>query len=429
MIIWGSKGMPMDLREKLQLFKNKSVSVPPDQSSNNRHAIDAVIEGDYISTPFGPCFVAESRYALSHYHGNSTLFPRFVECPEVLHTLGLDEFDKHSSFVFLDTETTGLSRGTGTYVFLVGVGQYYEDSFVIRQYFLRDLPEEWGMLYLVNELLSETGVLVTYNGRSFDVPLLETRFTCSRMQTNILSIPHLDLLHPTRRLWKERIGSCALSNVELQILGVERSGDVPGSMIPSLYFEYLETKNARPLQPVFYHNCQDILSLAVLLNHMVWTMDVDCGCKDMQNPGDVYRAGKIYESVGDLDAAEACYNLVIEGESRKYQKRNSLWSLSKLLKRQGRLDEAVAIWKCLLEQDDLNVGIAPYIELAKYYEHKAKDYESARGFVLEAMEVLEKRSALLREGSSIHNRQFTALSHRLDRLDRKLTSRKAKREQ
>lgn len=411
----------MDLAEKLRLFKKKTVSLSPNQPDEHLHAIDTVLDGHYVETPFGPCFVTESVYPFAHYHGNSTLYPRFVEYADILHTLGLTEFTGDTPFVFLDTETTGLSRGTGTYVFLVGIGWYLENSFVIRQYFLRDLPEECGLLFLVNEILSQGGVLVTYNGKCFDIPLLHTRFTCSRMATQIEALPHLDLLHLCRRLWKERIGSCALSNVESRILGVKRSGDVPGALIPSLYFEYLESKDARPLQPVFYHNGQDVLSLAALLNRLVWSMDIVQGRKIKQEPGDIYRAGRIYEDAGDLSAAAACYNLAIEGECNNHQKKCSLWSLSMLMKRQNRLDEAVAIWERLLDHD-LQAGTAPYIELAKYYEHKTKDYKTASDLVCRAMEILENKSTLLRENSEAYREELIVLRHRSNRLRRKLDS-------
>lgn len=420
--------MQMELSDKLRLFKKKIDFVLPNQSNDNHQTIDAVLAGNYVETPFGTCFVTESSYPFSSYHGNSTLYPRFIEYVDILHTLGLTEFTGYTPFVFLDTETTGLSRGTGTYVFLVGIGRYSGESFVIRQYFLRDLPEECSLLFLVNEILSQGGVLVTYNGKCFDIPLLHTRFTCARMATEIQALPHLDLLHLSRRLWKERIGSCALSNVESQILGVKRSGDVPGALIPSLYFEYLESKDARPLQPVFYHNCQDILSLAALLNRLVWSMDIGRSRKANQELGDIYKAGRIYEDAGDLGAAEACYNLVIADECSKYQEQSSLWSLSMLMKRQKRLDEAVAIWERLLDHD-IQVGIAPYIELAKFYEHKTKDYRTASDLVCKAMEILDKKSTLLKEKSNAYRQELIALRHRLNRLRRKQASIKDELEQ
>jgi uncharacterized protein YprB with RNaseH-like and TPR domain len=409
----------MDLAEKFRLFKKQTASRSMEQLNRNHYAIDTVLNGHYEDTPFGRCFVTDSVYPLPYYHGNVTLNPRFAQYPGILEIFGLTECTEDTSFVFLDTETTGLSRGTGTYVFLVGVGQYCGDTFIVRQYFLEDLPEESSLLFLVNDILKQGTVLVTYNGKSFDIPLLHTRLICLKMDTDIQSLQHLDLLHLSRRFWKERIGSCALSNVESRILEVERSGDIPGALIPSLYFDYLQSRDARALRSVFYHNTQDVLSLAALLNRLVWTMDIEQGCKAKQEPDDYYEAGRVYEDAGDLNAAEACYNMALASKCDKHVKHRTLWSLSMLLKRQERLDEAVAIWERLLDHN-LQSGVAPYIELAKYYEHKTKDYKNANYMVCRAIQVLENRSALLRKRNDTYRQDLLALRHRLNRIKRKL---------
>jgi uncharacterized protein YprB with RNaseH-like and TPR domain len=414
----------MDLSEKLRQFREKIVTAPKEQKQDRYGGypeIHDVIPGEYVETPFGPCFVTESCYPFLYYHGNSTLDMEFTGCSNVLSNLGLTGLKEAPSFIFLDTETSGLSHGTGTYVFLVGIGQYSKDTFTVKQYFMKDLPEEISLLFLVNEVLNQGGIFVTYNGKCFDIPLLQTRFVYSSMPTRIETLPHLDLLHFSRRIWKDRIGSCSLSNVESQILGVRRIGDVPGSLIPSIYFEYLRTRNAQILQPVFYHNCQDILSLAALLNHVVRLMNIAYCSETHQEPGDIYGVGKIYESLGELNAAEICYTLVIANGHTKYEKQNALWSLSMLMKRQQRMEEAAMLWKQLVDIGTY-VGIAPYIELAKYYEHKVKDYVTARHFVNEAMKVMDKKSFLLKEGSGIFIQELTALRHRLGRLMRKLSS-------
>src|SRR5690348_5265084 len=173
-----------------------------------------------------------------------------------------------SRLIFLDTETTGLAGGTGTCAFLIGVGAVEGTQFVVRQFFLREYPEEPAMLAALAELLKPFEGIVTFNGKTFDLPLLETRYALARMKSPFARLLHLDLLHPARRLWKLRLSSCKLGHLESEVLGVHREGDVDGSEIPGIYFDYLRTGNARGLQPVFYHNALDIVSLAGLTVEM-----------------------------------------------------------------------------------------------------------------------------------------------------------------
>ena len=169
-----------------------------------------------------------------------------------------------SALVYLDTETTGLAGGTGTCAFLIGIGAVEGSKFVIRQFFLRDYPEERAALAAVAEALEPYSGLVTFNGKTFDVPLLETRYSLARLKSPFPRLLHLDLLHPARRLWKLRLESCKLTDLETTVLGIGREGDVAGSEIPGIYFDYLRAGDARGLQPVFYHNALDIITLAAL---------------------------------------------------------------------------------------------------------------------------------------------------------------------
>ena len=165
---------------------------------------------------------------------------------------------------FLDTETTGLAGGTGTYAFLIGIGRVEPDGFHVRQFFMREYAEERSLLAALNKHLEGFDVLVTYNGRAYDQPLLETRYRITRHKPPFARMTHLDLLYGARRLWKLRLESCRLMQLERQILGVEREGDLPGDLIPYVYFEYLRSREARRLVPIFHHNAIDILTLACL---------------------------------------------------------------------------------------------------------------------------------------------------------------------
>ncbi len=167
-------------------------------------------------------------------------------------------------WAFLDSETTGLAGGTGTVAFLVGVGRITAEGFAVRQFFMRDFGEEASQLAALAEHLSHFDVLVTYNGKSFDAPLLETRYRMARAPHPLARLEHVDLLHGSRRLWKLRFESCRLIELEHRILGYTRVGDVPGEMIPQLYYDWVKRQRPAPLAPVFEHNRLDIVSLACL---------------------------------------------------------------------------------------------------------------------------------------------------------------------
>ncbi len=167
-------------------------------------------------------------------------------------------------WAFLDTETTGLAGGTGTVAFLVGVGRITPDGFAVRQFFMRDFGEEASQLAALSAHLSQFDVLVTYNGKSFDAPLLETRYRMTRAPHPLARLEHVDLLHGARRLWKLRFESCRLVELEHRVLGYTRVGDVPGEMIPQLYYDFIKRPRPALLEPVLEHNRLDIVSLACL---------------------------------------------------------------------------------------------------------------------------------------------------------------------
>ncbi|MBK6432579.1 ribonuclease H-like domain-containing protein [Candidatus Amarolinea dominans] len=257
--------------------------VRPMAASTGR-SIEILIPGQEIETPHGPCFVREvvypgstlrSRYALAACLGQplDTLAALYPEA-------NLDNFD-FARAAFLDTETSGLGGGAGTYAFMIGVGVFEPSSgppvsqeeasapappaFKVRQFFMRSEREERAVLHALAGVLDAATSLVSFNGRAFDLPLLTNRFIMHRQTPRLTTAPHLDLLHPARRVWRQRLPSCALSSLETQILGLRRDqADVPGWLIPSLYFQYLQTGDAQDLVGVFYHNLEDILSMVTL---------------------------------------------------------------------------------------------------------------------------------------------------------------------
>jgi len=239
-------------------------------------AIEDLVPGRLVETRHGRFFLARQHYPPDYMHGRVPLRALLDHASSPL--LAGQTLDWRRA-VFLDTETTGLARGA--YTFLVGVGFFTQDdrgtpdSFCLEQYLMRDPGEELPMLTALSERLAGQEALVSFNGRAFDLPLLKTRFTCKGLTLPLENAPHLDLLGPTRRLWRTRLSSCALSVVETHVLGVRRTcEDVPGHAIPTLYFQYLQTGNAQALSSVFYHNQMDVLSLASL-SAVLWAAQTD----------------------------------------------------------------------------------------------------------------------------------------------------------
>lgn len=382
----------------------------PELPPSLRGSIEDWVSGRVIETDAGPCFLSETRYTLDHVHGKLPLGVLLDEKPARLSPL-VGDMDGcragFSQFVFLDTETTGLAGGTGTYAFLVGLGAYEDGQFVVRQYFMRDIPEEQAMLKLVREVLAPRAGLVTFNGRAFDWPLLETRFALNRQPAPPIATHHLDLLLPARRLWRLRLRSCALSSLEEHVLNVARTeDDVPGWAIPGLYRDFLAWGRAEPLRRVFYHNAHDILSLATLAALL---------CRSVREPlqalkhgEDLFGLGQRLEAAGDTETAVQVYQHCLRCHLPGNARQAVMHRLSQLHRRAGRLEEAVSLWCALAEEGDLEACIS----LAKYYEHQADDLAKARAMALRA-------HGLLRGLRYPDRRQVAEVERRLQRLEAK----------
>jgi uncharacterized protein len=311
------------LRERLAALSGARPAVPPRPVVPARPAV-TLAGGREEETPFGPCYLIERRYPLDHQHGSRPLGALTKVAPDLLAALGGDPRLAallHEQLVLLDTETTGLAGGTGTYVFLVGLGFLTTDAtgpaFVVRQYFLRQLREERALLHALGALLAQFGALVTFNGKSFDWPLLATRYTLARQAMPAAAWPHLDLLHPARRVWRHRLPSCSLSALEAAILGVQRASDVPSALIPDLYFRYLRDGDPQPLLPVLAHNEADIVSLAALLIHLGQLAGPDGPAAYPELPGaDRYGLATLQAALGRPEASIAALRAALADPPR-----------------------------------------------------------------------------------------------------------------
>jgi len=374
--------------------------------------LESVVPGEVVETPCGTCFLLETRYPLEYAHGNthlSTLSPEERPSPPLARLAGdqrLSALDFRSA-IFLDIETTGLGIGAGLVAFLVGFGTFEGNEFCLRQYFMRDYSEEPALLYLLSRQMQGLRWWISFNGRNFDLPMLQARFICGRQEMPLVEAPHLDLLYPARRLWRKRLRSCRLSSLECSILGLSRESDVPGWLIPDLYFDYLRYGQAEPLRQVFLHNALDILSLVTLAaktDHMLH----DPWGEAAEHAVDLYSLGRICESWRQLDRAQCAYEQALQGRLPPTLQEEALYRLSMLYKRSGQIERSVPIWQDLRQRNSVNA----FVELAKYFEHRQRDYVTAARLVGEALAFHD----LPRGGQ----RSAPALKARLARLRRKL---------
>ncbi len=382
------------------------------------HGIEKVVAGQVRQTPLGDCFVAEETFALAHRHGDLPLAAALQVSPTTLTRLADSSepagFDLRRA-VFFDIETSGLSGGTGTYVFLVGAGFFQDDTFCVQQFFMRGVTEEAAMLRLVGHLLDRFDAAVSFNGRAFDLPLLNTRFTLARRPRRLTRVPHLDLLKPSRRLWARRLASCSLGSLEREVLGVARAeADVPGWLVPRLYFDYIQTGDASELGGVFYHNLIDILSMVTLAARLGALFD-DPLAAEPPDAVDLFSLGWWYASLGMAAEAEAAYRAALT-HPLPAEIESAAWRhLSLLLKRQERRQEAAAIWRQVVEKGE-TWGEFAHVELAKHYEWHTGDLAAAADVTRQAIALLQNAPPDRRTKDTL-----AELAHRLRRLVRKMT--------
>lgn len=383
------------------------------------YPIEDVLPGRLHPTPNGDTYIVETVYPLDYTYGETGLqgfasLKTIAEWAGEGNSLHAERIKNCSSqaFAYLDIETTGLMGGTGTYAFLVGLGRFEQDGFHLAQFFMRDPIEEPAQLLAIEEFLAPCEALVTYNGKSFDVPLLTTRYISQSWNAPLASLAHVDLLHIARRLWRERLSSRTLGNVETFILGARRTEeDVPGWMIPRMYFDYLQDGDARPLKSVFYHNAMDVLAMAALLNHVTRLLEDPLNAHPV-NPLDLAGIGRLYEDIGRTEEACQCYSRCLENDLPDDLRWETLKRLSFLKKRAGDYHAAVELW----QQAALHKHIYAHVELAKHYEHRVGDNQEALKWTKGALD------HILSPGFPSYARQewLEELDHRLERLQRKL---------
>ena len=379
----------------------------------NKFPIDQVVDGEILATSLGESFVWERLYPFEHVHGSAPL--KMAAPMDMLAAWGRDEriaTSGHRAFAYLDTETTGLATGSGTYAFLIGVGRFEEEGFRLAQFFMRDPAEEPAQLALLEEFLSPCEIVVTFNGKSFDVPLLNVRYTTHGIRSPLSNSAHLDLLHLARRLWRQRLPSRALGDLEVAILGHARTEeDVPGWMIPQLYFDYLSSGDARPMQGVLYHNAEDILSMVALLNQMAGMLAEPLE-GSVEHAEDMVAIGRLYEDLGYQDQAARIMERSLEGELPQSLATQTMERLAVLHRRRGDITAALSLWY----QAAADSEVYAHVELAKHYEHRERKLDEALRWTQAALAIVNMPGYPKLE----RFQWMDQLTHRLLRLERRL---------
>jgi uncharacterized protein YprB with RNaseH-like and TPR domain len=411
--------MASGFQEQLALLRERIARIADKYSGDSpRPEIPAApaftmadLPGAEVETSAGRHWEMEKLYERHRRHGSYEI----SDLAELPHDLfgaisdGVVVGTPPETWAFLDTETTGLAGGSGTLAFLIGVGRITPEGFRVKQFFLRDHGEEASALDALAAHLRQFRVMVTYNGKAYDQPLLETRFRMVRARPPFGGLEHVDLLHSSRRLWKLRLESCRLVELENRILGIEREGDIPGQLIPYVYFDYLRKSEIARLVPVFHHNAMDILTLACL-----------CGIVprafrppeeiEVKHGAEMAGLARWWRQIGEPDHALRLFRDAVEKGLPDELMFRTLWDIALLEKKLGRHDAALPVFRDLAATKN-EFRVPAIEELAKYYERRERNFALALEMTNSAIELaaspaLERRKVRLsqRIASSMNGR-------------------------
>ncbi|WP_370297170.1 ribonuclease H-like domain-containing protein [Rossellomorea marisflavi] len=363
-------------------------------------AFPYVLDEDY-------CIVREKRYPLDHRHGSYSFRDAVravkawqdFEGEHPLSARGLSPQD----LFFFDTETTGLGGGAGNTIFLLGHARITESEVIVTQHVL---PRPGSEIPLYHSFLSKVDytTLVTYNGKAFDWPQVKTRHTLIREHVPKLpAFGHFDLYHGSRRLFKKRLGSVKLVNVEKDVLGFHREDDVPGYLAPMIYFDYVERRDPEGIFKVLEHNELDILSLITLYAHLSLTL---------LNPGDPesFEVGRWLHYTGNKGRAKALFQKIVDEGAKGNDEALHLLALE--LKKEKDFEQAARLWEKIDEEAAPKLQKAAFIELSKLHEHRFNNLDRAK-------EYAERAAPMVQEG-----RESDQLQHRIERILGKMKSQK-----
>ena len=419
------------LRSIVRTTPRRELTYEPDtgrfEATVDVDRVAEVLGGLPVTTSFGKCLTIDRRYESDRWHGDVQIGSCDLDDCDALRLLDPSLAVRETPrTVFIDLETTGLSGGAGTVAFLVGCGFFDMGAFQVRQFLLTSYASERALLSAVTEFFGGTDLIVTYNGKTFDVPVMETRWLFHRLPMPDFSqdVPHFDMLHPARRLWSSRFGNgdgaaaggCRLSTLERDVLGFTRVGDVSGFEIPGRFFQFLRTGDPRPLEPVLEHNRLDLVSLAAVTGHALRLARAgDGACRD---EAEALALGRVLERALVFDRAEACYRRAAESGCVEIRG-EALYRLGLRYRRDRRFADAAVMWREIVAlTESASHRRRPAMAqlrrfaveaLAIHHEHRARDYDTARELALFALNEDEPGPA-----------RAEGLRHRLARLDRKI---------
>jgi len=387
----------------------RSKAAQDEARTRGNQGLTEILEGCEIKNEHGRFFLVSRVVKSSSPHGNRSISEAFDFDMSAAAMLAnnpiISEYDS-SDALFLDTETTGLAGGTGTMAFLIGLGWFEEGHFQVRQILARDFGEEKAALAYLKEIAARKRFLVTFNGKAFDVNLLTTRFILNRLHNDLAGLPHLDLLHPSRRILGHRLENCRLVTLESDILGVTREGDIPGWEIPQRYFDWLRRRDPHLLSDIFEHNRLDVVSMATLTAHLVDILTAHALTRQIHTD-DYLAAARLHLKHANAQGAQKILNIFQEKTCSEFSLQSKK-KLAQLYKRTGRMDEAADVWRQMAACEPAE--FYPVSELAKFLEHRERDYPRAKQIIEEA----------LAGDHTLSEDEKTSLAHRLNRLNAKL---------
>lgn len=426
-----------DVRRPGSAAPGGSLSEGGERTRRHRNALADILGGAFAEADGHRYLVVDVTYRPGYRHGRTAVADCVAPAPRWLGLLaggsaenvrrpgpaparrslgeGGDPADER--LLFLDVETTGLAGGAGTYPFLVGCGWFENGGFHVRQFFLSSHLSERALLAALASAASSAAKVVTYNGKSFDVPLIETRFLFHRLEPPFADLPHIDMLHSARRLWRSDAADgrgCTLTWLEEKLLGHAREDDVPGFEIPARYFHYVRTGDPGPLVPVFEHNRLDLVTLAMLMARAGQLLEE--GPAAARTAREAFGLGRLYQRGGMLAAARTCFSAAAaqcathdEGDTLLHAE--ALRAFAILARRSREHQEAAAAWWGILQLPRCPSHIAREAAeaLAVHHEHRVRDPQAARRFALRSLQF------------NLSVARNTSLQHRLARLDRKLS--------
>lgn len=377
-----------DIRKQLnRIYRKKRTQPCRSREGPDLAKLIDVLNGKRINSNNKEVIVVNNQYDMGNLYGDINLREVYnYTQKDYQQYLNIDNIKYPEQLLFIDTETTGLAGGTGTIAFMVGLGWIEKQQFYTLQYFLPKLNAEKLMLQKLKNRSDRFGALVSYNGKSFDLPMLTSRFLLNRLDPIPENIPHIDLLHTNRALWRYSSENCKLQTMEADKFGFYREDDIPGELIPTVYFNYLNGRGGlEKVVNIFHHNRYDIISM---LANLICIFRSFTKKTPSDNPLEDYAKGRHFRRRKKIERSINHFKNVLKSDITDNRRFKTLMELAGVYKKQKKYQQAVPLWKKAagLELPTIN----PLIELAKYYEHRAKDYQKAVEYTRQALDIIDE---------------------------------------